>query len=144
MIIVSACLAGVRCRYDGRACPDEEVLALVAGGRALPVCPEQLGGLPTPRRPAEISGGDGAGVLSGEARVVANDGRDVTGMFVLGAEETLRLARLVSARRAIFKSRSPSCGTGAIYDGTFSGRIRPGDGVSAAILKKAGIAVESR
>ncbi len=108
VVLVSACLAGVRCRYDGGACPDPAVVDLVRRGRALPVCPEQLGGLPTPRRPAEIRGGAGADVLEGRARVVTASGADVTDAFLRGAEETLRLARLSGAEGAILKARSPS------------------------------------
>lgn len=143
-VLVSACLAGVRCRYDGDGCPDEAVMDLVRRGRALPVCPEQLGGLPTPREPAEITGGDGHDVIAGRARVVARDGRDVTDAFLRGARETVRLAEMAGARRAVLKARSPSCGAGSIYDGTFTGGTRYGDGVAAALLKQAGIAVERR
>lgn len=140
-VLVSACLAGVRCRYDGEAHPDERVLDMVRSGRGIPVCPEQLGGLPTPRRRAEIRGGDGSDVLDGLARVVDEDGRDVTGPFLRGAEETLRLARLAGAERAYLRARSPSCGLGTVYDGGFSGRLRPGDGVTAALLERHGLAV---
>lgn len=143
VVLVSACLAGVRCRYDGGACPDPAVVDLVRRGRALPVCPEQLGGLPTPRRPAEIRGGAGADVLEGRARVVTASGADVTDAFLRGAEETLRLARLSGAEGAILKARSPSCGVGAVYDGSFTGRLRPGDGVAAALLRRAGITLRS-
>lgn len=144
VVLVSACLAGVRCRYDGGDCPDDEVLALVRQGRALPVCPEQLGGLPTPRVPAEVVGGDGGDVIAGLAKVVTREGRDVTDAYLRGARETVRLARETGASRAILKARSPSCGAGTIYDGTFSRRTRPGDGVAAVLLKQAGLDVEAR
>ena len=130
-IIVSACLAGLRCRYDGETKPCEKVVEMVAAGKALPVCPEQLGGLPTPRVPAEMRGG----------RVVRQDGVDVTPEFVHGAQESLMLAQLVGATKAILKSRSPSCGSEAIYDGSFSGKLIPGDGVTAALFKANGIHV---
>ena len=130
-IIVSACLAGLCCRYDGETKPCEAVVKLVREGRAVPVCPEQLGGLPTPRMPAEKSGD----------RVVRQDGVDVTAEFVRGAEESLKLAKLIGARAAILKSRSPSCGCGVIYDGSFSGKPVPGDGVTAALFKANGIQI---
>lgn len=142
-VLVSACLAGVACRYDGGSCPLPEVTGLVRAGRAIPVCPEQLGGLPTPRPRAEIRGGDGADVLAGRARVVDEAGRDMTDAFRRGAEEVLRLARLTGARRALLKARSPSCGAGEIYDGSFRGTLRPGDGVTAALLRREGLEVRS-
>ena len=130
-ILVSACLLGVPCRYDGAGKADERVLALTKTRRLIPVCPEQLGGLSTPRPPAERTG----------SRVITRDGADVTAAFVRGAEETLRLARLFGCRTAILKSNSPSCGSGRIYDGSFSGRLDSGDGVTAALFKQNGIAV---
>ena len=133
MIIVSACLAGYRCRYDGKTVPNEEIVALMKRGEAIPVCPEMLDGLPCPRIPSERSA-DGT-------RVVSRDGGDVTEAFRRGADETLRLARLYGCDRAILKARSPSCGCGLIYDGTFSGTLREGDGVTAALLRENGITV---
>jgi uncharacterized protein YbbK (DUF523 family) len=144
MILVSACLCGMHCRYDGSARPDDEILAMLQRGEAIPVCPEQLGGLTTPRPPAEIKQGDGEAVLRGEARVYSAQGQDVTGAFITGAEETLRLARICNAERVILKSKSPSCGCGVVYDGTFSGTLRQGDGVTSAMLKQCGIPVETR
>ncbi len=138
--IVSACLAAVPCRYDGRDRPDPAVEGLLARGLVLPVCPEQLGGLPTPRPPAEIRGGDGADVLAGRARVVTSEGDDVTEAFVLGARTALKVARACGARLAYLVDRSPSCGTTLIYDGSFEGRLRPGRGVTAALLQEQGIA----
>lgn len=144
--LVSACLLGVRCRFDGEACPSGEVLRALEGGgegsgrcRLVPVCPEILGGLPTPRARAEIRGGDGEDVLEGKARVICADGRDVTRAFLRGAEETLRLARLYGAEEAWLKARSPSCGVHHVYDGSFSGRLRCGRGVTAALLGRAGL-----
>lgn len=134
MIIVSACLAGFRCRYDGKIVPDADVVALVKRGEAIPVCPEMLGGLPCPRVPAERTA-DGTHVLSRE-------GADVTEAFLRGASETLRLARLYGCDKAVLKARSPSCGCGRIYDGTFSGTLKDGVGVTAQTLLENGIAVE--
>ena len=125
-ILVSACLLGVRCRYDGesKACP--AVLDLAKEHELVPVCPEQLGGLPTPRTPAEIQG----------ERVVTRDGRDVTKEYQKGAEEAARLYQLLRCDCAILKARSPSCGCGQVYDGAFSGTLTPGDGIAAQALKR--------
>ena len=133
MIIVSACLAGYRCRYDGKIVPDEEIVALMKRGEAIPVCPEIMGGLPCPRVPAERTA-DGT-------RVIAKDGRDLTDAYRRGAEETLRMARLYGCDRAVLKARSPSCGYGQIYDGSFSGTLREGSGVAAELLAENGITV---
>lgn len=132
-IIVSACLAGLATRYDGTAFAHPKVLELVRQGRALPVCPEQLGGLPTPRAGREVVNG----------RVVTKDGQDSTEAFEHGARQALELARLAGCNKAILKARSPSCGSGKIYDGTFSGRLIPGNGVFAALLKADGFEVVS-
>jgi uncharacterized protein YbbK (DUF523 family) len=141
--IVSACLIGCQCRYDQRACLDEETEALLKEGKAIPVCPEQLGGLPTPRPPAEIVGGDGFDVLDGRARVIDRTGRDVTAEFLAGARQSLRLAQTVGATSAVLKENSPSCGSSFVYDGTFSGKKTAGVGVTAALLIRSGIAVAS-
>ena len=133
MIIVSACLAGYRCRYDGKIVPDAEIVALVKAGKAIPVCPEMMGGLPCPRIPSERTADD--------SRVITKDGGDVTEAFRTGAEETLRMARLYGCTQAILKAKSPSCGVGQIYDGTFSGTLRTGFGVTAQLLRENGIAV---
>ncbi|MBR0081924.1 MAG: DUF523 domain-containing protein [Clostridia bacterium] len=135
MILVSACLAGFRCRYDAKIAADEEIAALVRAGEALPVCPEQLGGLPCPRVPCE---------LQADGRVLAKDGTDRTEAFTLGAAETVRLARLYGCERALLKAKSPSCGCGRIYDGSFTGTLVPGDGVTARMLRECGFAVEER
>ncbi|MBN1320332.1 MAG: DUF523 domain-containing protein [Thermoleophilia bacterium] len=138
-MLVSACLVGVCTRLDGRARSFPQVCAL--GGRytLIPVCPEQLGGSPTPRPPAEICGGAGEDVLDGEARVLTNEGRDVTDIYVQGAAQVLTIARLTGATCAILKARSPSCGVGITYDGTFSHTLRPGSGVTAALLAREGL-----
>ena len=132
-IIVSACLLGTPCRYDGTGKADARILALSKTHTLVPVCPEQLGGLPTPRPPAERIG----------ARVVTRDGADVTSAFLRGAEETLHLARLLNCHIAILKAHSPSCGCGQIYDGSFCGKLVSGDGLTASLLKKNDITVFS-
>lgn len=142
MEVVSWCLAGKKCRYDGSAKPDRRAAALVEGG-ALCVCPEVLGGLPIPREPAEIVGGDGQAVLDGRARVITASGRDVTREYIAGAEEALRLCIENRVTHAFLKAYSPSCGCGCIYDGSFTGKKIPGDGVTAALLKQNGIAVDT-
>ena len=135
-ILVSACLLGVNCRYDGGGKAAGGIAELMAIAELIPVCPEILGGLPTPRVPSERAG----------ERVVTKDGRDVTDAFQRGAGEALKLAELFGAERALLKERSPSCGSGQIYDGSFTGGLVSGDGVTAALLKARGIAVygESR
>ncbi len=124
-ILCSACLLGLRCRYNGESKPSSKVLALLQRHELVPVCPEQLGGLPTPRPPCE-RGADG--------RVRTKDGEDRTAAFERGAEEALTLLRLTGCRAAILKSKSPSCGKGLIYDGSFTGRLIEGSGVLAEKL----------
>lgn len=140
-VLVSACLAGRACRYDGGANRDDAVARLVAEGRAVLVCPEEDGGLGTPRPPAEIVGGDGSDVLAGTARVVSRCGRDVTGAYLEGARRALEAARRAGAKTAVLKARSPSCGKGCIYDGTHTRTLKDGDGVTAALLQAHGIEV---
>ena len=142
--MVSGCLAGMPCRYDGVAKTDSGVVAEVEAGRAVPVCPELLGGLSTPRRPAEIVGGDADDVLDRRARVMDDTGEDVTTAYLAGAHRALAVARAVGARRAVLKDRSPSCGGTARYDGTFTGRLVDGLGVTAALFRRAGITVSPR
>ena len=131
MLLISACLLGCACRYDGKSKPHPLAVELARRGLAVPVCPEQLGGLPTPRKPSERQGG----------RVVMADGRDVTAEYRRGAEETLHRARLYGCPAAVLKERSPSCGKGQIYDGTFTGTLTAGDGVTAELLTAGGIKV---
>lgn len=138
-LLVSACLLGLRTRLDGGARLFPQVLELTSQFCVIPVCPEQLGGLGTPREPAELCGGAGEQALDGLARVLTKDGRDVTTQFLAGAEQTLLIALLSRATRAVLKARSPSCGAGATYDGTFSHSLREGSGVTAALLGRAGI-----
>lgn len=141
--LISACLLGLRTRYDGGDNRDERVLQFCKQHRCIPVCPEQLGGLPTPRPSAEIRGGSGSDVLAGKCAVVDKTGADVSAAFRFGAEQVLLLVGIFKAKGAVLKSRSPSCGPGVIYDGTFKGRCRTGDGVTAALLKKHGCQVFS-
>ncbi len=142
MKLVSACLLGVRCNWRGdESYLDGNVLKLAGAEPVLPVCPEQLGGLPTPRVPQEIHGGSGEDVLVGRARVINKEGVDVTAQVIRGAEETLKLARLAGITEFIGKSGSPSCGCNWIYDGSFSGKQTSGKGVTAALLEKHGISL---
>ncbi|HHW05947.1 MAG TPA: DUF523 domain-containing protein [Clostridia bacterium] len=143
MLIVSACLAGVKCKYNGEDNFTPLCRELLALTPVQLVCPEQLGGLPTPRVPAEIRGGSGEDVLAGRGRVLTGDGRDVTGAFLRGARETLRVARLLGASGAVLKEGSPSCGSRRIYDGTFQGCRKAGQGVTAALLRREGLEIWS-
>jgi uncharacterized protein YbbK (DUF523 family) len=142
-VLVSACLAGVPTRFDGTGTHDDLVHRLVAEDRAVLVCPEVDGGLGTPRPPAEIVGGDGHDVLAGRARVMTKDGVDVTEAYVSGARAALAAAQKAGATAAILKSRSPSCGSGQIYDGTHTRTLRPGEGVTVALLRSSGLTVFS-
>ena len=133
-LLVSACLLGACCRYDGGSKPCPEILALADSHALIPVCPEQLGGLPTPRPPAEIQS---------DGRVVNNRGEDVTAAYEKGAAEALRLCRLLRCDAAVLKARSPSCGCESVYDGSFTGALIPGRGVAAQCLLDAGVPVFS-
>jgi uncharacterized protein YbbK (DUF523 family) len=144
MIIISSCLAGVPCRYDGKATPDAECMKLVEKGQAKTACPELMGGLVTPREPCEIVGGDGYDVLAGRARIINKKGVDVTEGFVAGAKKFLDFLQIEGADMVYLKAKSPSCGVGVIYDGTFSGKLKAGDGVLAALLKMNGIKLLAR
>ncbi len=128
MILVSACLAGVKCKYNGGHNEIEGIKALHTAGKAILICPEMEGGLRTPRTPAEI--------ISSEKgiKVISRDGEDVTKEFVKGAEITLEVARKNGIKRAVLKSKSPSCGLGEIYDGTFTNTLKKGNGVTAQLL----------
>jgi uncharacterized protein YbbK (DUF523 family) len=130
-IVVSMCLAGVLCNYKGESTPCQRVIDLVDQGKAIPVCPEQLGGLPTPRTCAERLGD----------KVIARDGTDVTEEFEKGALRTLRIAQQTGAEVAILKAGSPSCGKGLIYDGSHTGRLTEGNGLTASLLMDHGIQV---
>ena len=132
-IVVSACLLGMNCRYCGGGALDEKILELSKEHELIPLCPEQLGGLPTPREPDEILDG----------RVREKSGKDNTEIFRLGAEEVLNIMKRLNCRHAILKQRSPSCGPSKIYDGTFSGKVIPGRGITASLLIENGIKVVS-
>ena len=143
MLLVSACLAGLNVRYDASHKLDETIRQLVAEGKAATVCPEMLGGLTTPREPAEIIGGTGDDVLDGSARVVTVSGVDVTSSFIDGAYRTLEKAQAMKATTVVLKEHSPSCGSAWIHDGHFNGKSLAGSGVTAALLQRHGIQVIS-
>ncbi len=143
MKLVSACLLGIKCRFDGKSKPDNKIIKLLKKEIFIPICPEQLGGLETPRAPQEIQGCSGEKVLDGKCKVLNKNGEDVTKQFVLGAKETLRIARLLNIKEAILKQKSPSCGCGQTYDGTFSNKFIKGNGVTTALLKRNNIKVIS-
>ncbi len=130
-LLVSACLLGTPCRYDGRSKADVRVQALSEKYELVPACPEELGGLSTPREPSERQG----------ERVVMRSGRDVTKEYRRGAAAALALCLQNGCKAAVLKEKSPSCGCGEVYDGTFSRRLIAGDGVTAELLKAHGITV---
>ncbi len=134
-VLISACLMGLKTRFDGSSAYDEEAVR-AAGPCPIPVCPEQLGGLPTPREPALIEGGSGEDVLCGRAAVMDINGADVTGAFIRGAEAVAHVAKVTGAKRALLKEKSPSCGVKTIYRGAI---LCEGSGVTAALLRKMGI-----
>ncbi len=142
-ILVSACLLGRRVRYDGgHSAVDQDVLSRWREqGRVVAFCPEVAGGLSTPRAPAEIVAGTAADVLDGGARVVTCEGDDVTAAFVRGARAALEAAQNAGARLAILKSKSPSCGSQRVYDGSFSATLVDGAGITTTLLRRHGIAV---
>lgn len=131
VVLVSKCLLGENCRYDGNNNKNEKVIEFLKGKTVIAVCPEELGGLPTPRDPAEIKGGE----------VVLKSGGIVTDRFRIGAQKVLFIAKESHVDLCILKEKSPSCGSGEIYDGTFTRTPAKGDGIAAAALKKAGIKV---
>ncbi|NPV89338.1 MAG: DUF523 domain-containing protein [Firmicutes bacterium] len=149
MIIVSACLVGINARYDQKSNSHPQLIEEMRRGGLLPLCPEQLGGLPTPRIPCEIRGGTAAELLwqhqqedeDKPVRVVNRAGKDVTAQFVKGAEEVARLADFYGVKAAVLKARSPSCGCGKIYDGSFSHQVIDGYGVTAEALLQRGVTV---
>ena len=136
MILISACLTGNNCRYDGRSNLKKEWLDILAGKNFIPVCPEQLGGLATPRDPAELT-------CRNPLTVKTGSGKDLTDAFIRGAEEIVKIARKLNVSIAILKERSPSCGCCFIYDGAFSGKLIPGKGVTAEKLSDSGVKLYS-
>lgn len=134
--IVSACLAGINCRYDGKSKENEIIDKLIKEGRAIPMCPEQLGGLPTPRVPSECK------KVGDETKVISKEEKDVTENFYRGAEEVLKFAKKHGIKKAILQQKSPSCGT-ITYDGTFTGTLADYPGITAKLLMENGIEVIS-
>ena len=130
-VLISACLLGCDCRYDGKNCYKEQIEQLKDQCILIPICPEQMGGLPTPRIPSEIQ----------NESVINKEGIDVTAQYKKGARLALEIAKLNDTKVAILKSKSPSCGKGIIYDGTFTGNLIEGDGTTVQLLKENGIAV---
>ncbi len=146
-ILISGCLMGISCNYKGM--PSSEYLERAFFWKQIcrefvcfPVCPEQLGGLATPRVPAELQG-SAEDVLSGKSRVISRTGTDVNAEFIAGAHEAERLAGLLQVDCAVLKSRSPSCGKDFVYDGTFSGQLIEGSGLSARLFERMGLRVFS-
>lgn len=137
MILVSACLTGLNCKYNGKNNYNEKIFNLVKEGKAIPICPETLGGLTTPRTPSEIK------YINGERRVITKEGIDVTKEYEKGAEEVLNLAKKLNVTKVILKDRSPACGKGEIYDGTFTGTLTTGNGILTDLLIKNNIEVIS-
>jgi uncharacterized protein YbbK (DUF523 family) len=132
-ILVSACLLGLKTKYDGKSNFNKKVLKLTKKAILVPVCPEILGGLSIPREPAEQR----------KKKVITKSGKDVTENFKKGAKEVLRIAKILKIKKAILKQKSPSCGSGKIYDGSFSGKVIEGDGILTFLLKKHKIKVIS-
>lgn len=143
MILLSACLAGFNVRYDGGNARNDLAAQLVALGQAVTICPEVMGGMSTPREPAEIQDGNGEDVIAGRARVINCRGVDVTKQYLQGAQLALGIAQRYHVQAAFLKQKSPACGTRLIYDGSFSGRKIAGMGVAAALLRQGGIQVFS-
>ena len=138
-LLISACLLGVPCRWNKKSKENKKAIELYLKGKAVPICPEIMAGLATPRPSCEIVGGDGADVLKGKAKVVDKTGKDYSKIFIDGAKETLKLAKKLGVSRVVLKSGSPSCGVKNIYTGSFDGKKKKGMGVTAALLKQNGI-----
>ena len=139
--LISACLLGIKCRWNAEDNKNDRALDLGKKEILIPVCPEQLGGLATPRARQEIKGGTGNDVLERRAKVLNENGEDVTESFIRGAEETLKIARIYRVKEFIGLSLSPSCSCSKIFDGTFSGKLINGRGVTAELLMRNGIKV---
>lgn len=140
MILVSACLLGIKCRYDGQSVRNDDLLALIHETAFIPVCPEQLGGLPTPRMPAEIVNGDGFDVLNGRSLVVNSKGENITAEFLKGADEVIRIVKMMNIDTTIMKEKSPSCGVSYIKRNNV---LVNGMGITSALLTERGIRVIS-
>lgn len=144
MKLCSACLLGVKCRYDGKNNLDKAPSNLIKEykkGKLIPVCPEQLGGLQTPRPGSYMNKGDGHDVLDGKSIMINTKNKDVSNQFIRGAQETLKIAQDLGIKEAIFKQRSPSCGCGQTHSGPTPKSIAKGDGVANALLKRNGIRI---
>ena len=135
MILVSACLVGINCKYSGGNNYNQKIFDLVKEGKAIPICPEQLGGLNTPRKPVELK------VINGKRHAIDNEGNDLTENFERGALEVLNLAKNLNINKAILQPRSPSCGVNKIYSGNFDNKLVEGNGILAELLKQNGIDV---
>lgn len=133
MILVSACLVGINCKYSGGNNYNQKIFDLVKEGKAIPICPEQLGGLNTPRKPVELK------VINGKRYAIDNEGNDLTENFERGALEVLNLAKNLNINKAILQPRSPSCGVNKIYSGNFDNKLVDGNGILAELLKHNGI-----
>lgn len=132
-IIVSSCLLGCNCRYDGKNCLNKDVRILSKKHTLIPICPEQMGGLSTPRSPSEIV----------NTKVISKNGNDVTNQYNKGALMALKIAKVNNCSYALLKTKSPSCGKGKIYDGSFSGKLIEGDGITVKLFKENNIKVFS-
>ncbi|WP_379970553.1 DUF523 domain-containing protein [Ectobacillus sp. sgz5001026] len=143
MIVVSSCLAGIACRYNGSHHLVSKIENLVREKKAVLVCPEMLSGFSTPREPAEIVGGSGSDVLDGVATVLTKSGEDVTNRYIIGAQKALEVAKREQAACVVLKENSPSCGSSMIHDGSFTDIRKAGEGVTAALLRRNGITVLS-
>lgn len=143
MIIVSACLLGLNAKYDGTTNAHALIRKYSSLGKFIPICPEQLGGLPTPRVPVEIIDGTGQDILTGRCSVQGKQGEVVTPQFIQGAKEVFKIVEILKVTAAILKERSPSCGVNQIYDGSFSHRTKSGQGVTAALLREHNIPIYS-
>ncbi len=144
IILVSGCLIGMKCNYKGKANLREWVLNLKDNYTLVPVCPEQLGGLPTPRLPVEIQEGDGYEIWEGSSnQILTSNGGSVVHQLISGAKETIKIARILGIKVAVLKDKSPSCGVFSIYDGSFSGELKRGVGVATAALRSNNVEVFS-
>ena len=141
MILVSACLVGIECNYKGESKPHEAVLSLIKEKKAIPICPEQLGGLTTPRSGARIATGRGQDVIDGKSGLLTDDGGNVTKQYIRGAEQTLKIAKMFNCDTVILKQGSPSCGKGKTQGGEEERSLFQGDGVTTVLLERNGIKV---
>ena len=140
MIVISSCITGVKCRYNGSSSYNEKLLKSI-NKNYIHICPEILAGLKTPRKPCEIFGGSGEDVLNGNAKIIDKDGFDITEQMLTGAKKALKMCLENKVTKAYLKTKSPTCGYDKIYDGTFSSTLRKGNGIFSALLIKNGIKV---